>query len=123
MARSERFVQMFLRGRGDESVSLGYVSIAVLLFLNAAASILVLRSKLFSAAQRNRQLALIWLVPAVGAVVCSVFVFSQPKAAFSASSFDPLYNPTDGQAPEGPGLGICGCGGGDSGGADGGGGD
>ncbi|MCA9233128.1 MAG: hypothetical protein KDA57_20950 [Planctomycetales bacterium] len=101
-------------------MSLGYVSIASLLLLNAVASIVVLRSRLFTGSQRARQLALIWLVPAIGAVMCTVFVFSQPKGHAAHSGFDPLNNPSDGGGPEVPDFGICGCSGGAPGDAGGG---
>jgi len=76
---------------------------------NAAASWAVLRIPVFSATQRRLQLLLIWLVPILGAIICVVFARSQALGPASPSTFDPLYHPSDGGGPDGPGLGICGC--------------
>ena len=97
--------------------------VAVVMLINVAASVVVLRVSVFSPSQRVLQLALIWLVPVIGAVVCAAFASSQALGPASPSTIDPLYLPNDGGAPDGPGIGICGCSGGDGGGDSGGGGD
>ena len=91
--------------------------------INVAASVVVLRVSAFSASQRLLQLMFIWLVPVLGAVVCVAFASSQALGSGSSSSFDPLYLPSDGGAPDGPGIGIGAWGSGDCGGDAGGGGD
>jgi hypothetical protein len=83
--------------------------IAIVVLLNAVASVVVLRVPVLSSSQRSLQLAFIWLVPIIGAVVCTAFAHSQSLGATSPSTLDPLYTPSDGGAPDGPALGICGC--------------
>ena len=90
--------------------------VAVAALINIAASVVVFRVSVFSSSQRLLQLAFIWLVPIIGAVVCMVFASSQALGANSPRTIDPLYHPSDGGAPDGPGIGICGCGGTDGGG-------
>ena len=89
--------------------------------INIAASVMVLRVSAFSASQRLLQLLLIWLVPVLGSVICATFASSQALGPASSSSFDPLHLPSDGGAPDGPGIGIGGWGSGDCGGDAGGG--
>jgi uncharacterized membrane protein YgcG len=86
--------------------------VAVVILINAFASVVVLRVPVFSSSQRLLQLALIWLVPVIGAVICTVFAYSQALGPTSPGTMDPLYLPSDGGAPEGSGIGICGCSGG-----------
>ena len=100
-----------------------HLLVAVVVLVNAVASVVVLRIPVFSTQQRLLQLALIWFVPIIGAIVCAAFASSQALGAASPSTMDPLYLPSDGGAPEGPGTGICGCGSVDGGGDGGGGGD
>lgn len=50
--------------------------LAAWLVLNLLASAAVLRNPLLPASKRLIQLALVWLLPVVGAVVCLVFVSS-----------------------------------------------
>lgn len=97
--------------------------VAVVALINVFASAAVLRVAAFSPTQRLLQLALIWLVPVIGAVVCAAFASSQALGPTSPSTIDPLYLPSDGGGPDGPGMGICGCSGGEGGGDSGGGGD
>ena len=92
--------------------------VAVIVLINVAASIAVLRVSVFAPSQRLLQLALIWLVPVLGAIVCAAFASSQALGPASPSTIDPLYLPSDGGAPDGPGMGLCGCAGGDGGGGD-----
>ena len=96
--------------------------VAVVAVVNVVASVVVLRAPVFSLSQRLLQLGFIWLVPIIGAVVCMAFASSQALGPASPSTMDPLYLPSDGGAPDGPGIGICGCSGGDGGGDGGGGG-
>ena len=91
--------------------------VAVVVLINVAASVAVLRVSVFAPSQRLLQLAIIWLVPVIGAVVCVAFASSQALGPASPSTIDPLYLPSDGGAPDGPGVGLCGCG--DGGGGDG----
>lgn len=97
--------------------------VAVVVLINAVASLRVLRIPVFSRSQRVLQLALIWLVPIIGAGICIAFATSQALGPAAPSTHDPLYLPSDGGAPDDPSLGICGCGGGDGIGDSGGGGD
>jgi hypothetical protein len=104
-------------------VELTLLLAAVAAFINVVASVVVLRVSVFSTSQRLLQLAFIWLVPVIGAVVCVEFASSQALGPASPSTIDPLYLPSDGGAPDGPGIGLCGCSGSDGGGDGGGGGD
>lgn len=97
--------------------------VAAVVIINVIASIAVLRVSVFSSPQRLLQLALIWLVPVIGAVVCMAFASSQALGPASPNAVDPLYSPLDGGAPDGLGIGLCGCSGGDGGGDSGGSGD
>lgn len=90
--------------------------VVVVALINIAASVVALRAAAFSPSQRMLQLGLIWLVPIIGAIVCAVFASSQALDPASPGTVDPLYLPSDGGAPDGPGVGICGCSGGDGGG-------
>src|SRR3546814_14319180 len=97
--------------------------VASVVLINALASVAVLRVSVVSTQQRLLQLARIWFVPITGAVVCVAFASSQALGPAPPSTLDPLYLPSDGGAPDGPGNGICGCGSIDGGGDGGGGGD
>ena len=88
---------------------------AALVLANIAASVVVLRTSAFYTAQRVLQLGLIWLVPVAGDAICISFAKSQAANQSSKSNFNPLYSPSDGGGPDGPGL--CGCGGDSGGGA------
>jgi hypothetical protein len=87
--------------------------ITVAALINVVASVTVLRVPVFSPSQRLFQVGLIWLVPIIGAVVCVVFSSSQALDATSLGTVDPLHLPSDGGYPDGAGIGICGCSGGD----------
>ena len=52
---------------------------ALVLVLNLFGSVAILRTPLFSGAQRLLQLLVVWLVPIIGAIVCRVFVASQSR--------------------------------------------
>ena len=88
--------------------------VGIVLLLNVFASVVVLRAPVFSPLQRFLQIALIWLIPIIGAVICSAFAYSQALGPASPGTIDPLYLPSDGGGPEGS-SGICGCGGSDAG--------
>ncbi|WP_454828885.1 hypothetical protein [Pseudoxanthomonas wuyuanensis] len=92
--------------------------IATILVFNIAASVVVLRTAVFSASQRLLQLAFIWCVPFVGAIVCAVFASSQAQGPASPGTVDPIYLPSDGGPADNPSasIGGCGDGGGDGGG-------
>lgn len=87
---------------------------AVLALGNIIASVAVLRVSVLSPSQRVLQLALIWLVPVIGAVVCGAFAASQALGPTSSSTIDPLYPSSDGSASEVQDLGFSGCDAGDS---------
>src|SRR5690606_21633423 len=70
--------------------------VGIILLLNAFASVVVLRAPVFSPVQRFLQIALIWLVPIIGAVICSAFAYSQALGPASPGTMDPLYLPSDG---------------------------
>ena len=105
--------------REEVQMELTLVLVAVVALINVAASVAVLRASAFAPSERSLQLALIWLVPVLGAIICMAFASSQALGPASPSTLDPLYLPSDGGAPEGSGTGLCGCGGGDGGGGDG----
>ncbi|WP_369942388.1 hypothetical protein [Xanthomonas medicagonis] len=85
------------------------LAIVVITIVNIIASVVVLRVPVFSSSQRLWQFGLIWLVPIIGAVVCAVFASTQAPDPASPGTVDPLYLPSDGGVPDGPGIGICGC--------------
>lgn len=91
------------------------VVLGVLVMLNLAATRVVLRSGGFSPAQQRWQLALIWLVPIIGAVVCVHLAKTDAReVGLVLSQHDP-HDPSDGAYVEG-GPSICGCSGGGEGG-------
>ena len=98
-------------------MELALLLVAILAILNIAASAAVLRASVLSPSQRLLQLALIWFIPVIGAIVCAAFASSQATSSTSSSTIDPLYLPSDGGAPDGPSIGGCGCGGSDAGGS------
>lgn len=87
----------------------------VLALGNIVASVAVLRVSVLSPSQRALQLALIWLVPVIGAVVCAAFASSQAAGSTSSDTSDPLYLSSDGGASGGQDAGFSGCDAGDSG--------
>jgi hypothetical protein len=91
--------------------------VAALALVNIVASVAVLRVPVLSPSQRVLQLALIWFIPVIGAIVCIAFVSSQATRPTSSSTVDPLYLPSDGGVPDSPSIGGCGCGGSDAGGS------
>lgn len=94
-------------------MELTFLLVAIVAIVNVFASVAVLRVSAFSTSQRWLQLGLIWLVPIIGAVVCVAFAHSQALGPSTSSTVDPLYFPSDGGAPDGPGIGLCGGSGGD----------
>lgn len=90
--------------------------LGILMMLNLAATWVVLRSSGFSAAQRRWQLALIWVLPLIGSVVCVQLARTYAReAGLVLSQHDPNRYPGDGAYSE-DGPSICGCGsGGESG--------
>lgn len=97
------------------------LSAALGVALNIAASIAVFRIPGALLSQRLLQLALIWLLPILGAVLCWAFAASQAAAAAAPERMEPLYLPSDGGPADMPvnaaGSGCIG-GEGDGGGAD-----
>lgn len=55
-------------------------SLALLTGLNLLASVAVVRSASFSAAQRRAQIALIWVVPVVGGIIALAFIATDVPA-------------------------------------------
>ena len=88
---------------------------AVVVFANVLASVAVLSAPVFSPSQRLWQLALIWLIPLVGAVVCAVFAFSQVLGPGSLGTIEALYLPSDGGGTDDLGVGLPVCSGEDGG--------
>jgi len=82
-----------------------YLAIAVVAIANTVASFSILRSDGLTARQRVIQLALVWLLPLVGAVICWAFASSQSSPSSASSSFVPLHFPSDGAGCDGHGLG------------------
>lgn len=77
------------------------VVLGVLVMLNLAATRVVLRSGGFSPAHQRWLLALIWLVPLIGAVVCVQLAKTDAReAGLVLSQHDPHEYPSDG-APRG----------------------
>lgn len=87
----------------------------VLALGNIVASVAVLRVSVLSPSQRALQVALIWLVPVIGAVVCAAFASSQVAGSTSSGTSDPFYLSSDGGASAGQDAGFSGCDAGDSG--------
>lgn len=81
----------------------------VLALGNIVASVAVLRVSVLSPSQRALQVALIWLVPVIGAVVCAAFASSQAAGSTSSDTSDPLYLSSDGGASGGQDAGFSGC--------------
>ncbi|WP_347888607.1 hypothetical protein ABHF54_02500 [Nitrosomonas europaea] len=48
------------------------ISVTALVLLNVAATLVVLRSAVFSSSQRRLQIILVWLLPLLGAIICLV---------------------------------------------------
>ena len=97
-------------------------TLVALTLLNAGASIQVAKNHAASATQRTAQMALIWLVPVVGAVVCLIFLRtdSLSSAALEPVSLGGGVDPGGGEWDVPTGASICGCDdGGSGGGADG----
>jgi hypothetical protein len=94
--------------------------------LNGLASVAVLRNQSLPATKRLLQLALVWLLPVIGAVICLAFVLSDARERATDLDRTAFIDNADasGQPVDmAPGSSICGCVGSDSGGGDGGGGD
>lgn len=92
------------------------VVLGVLVMHNLAATSVVLRSGGFFPAQRRWQLALIWLLPLIGAVVCVQLAKTDAReAGLVLSQHDPHEYPSDGAYLD-DGPSICGCGGAGEGG-------
>jgi len=87
--------------------------VAIVVVVDVAASVLVLRNAVFSRSQRLLQLAFIWSIPFVGAIVCAAFASSHAHGAVSPGAIDPVYLPPDGAPADSPG--VAGCDGGDAG--------
>ncbi len=94
--------------------------IAVLLILNFVASARVVGDTDMPRARRVAQLALVWLVPVLGAVVCLAFratVTLGDEPFMDRTAFANNAGATGGEAPGASGSGFDGCagGGGDGG--------
>lgn len=83
--------------------------LGILVMLNLTATWVVLHSGGFSAAQRRWQLALIWLLPLIGAVVCAQLARTDAReAGLLISQHDPDLYGTDVVFPDYV-PSICGC--------------
>lgn len=92
------------------------VVLGILVMLNLAATRVVLGGGGFSPAQRCWQLALIWVLPLIGAVMCMQLAKTDVRdAGLVLSQHDPNQDSSDGAYVE-DGPSICSCvGGGESG--------
>ncbi len=89
--------------------------------LNLFASRAVLRAPFSTPSQRRLQLALVWLLPAIGAVLCLVFAASQrgerrPGSDDGANTMPYAVLPADGSGDACTSSQAGDCGGGDGGG-------
>ena len=82
-----------------------YFAIALVAVANTVASFAILRSDSLTPSQRVFQLAIVWLLPLLGAVICWAFISSQSVPSRASSSFVPLHVPSDGAGCDGHGLG------------------
>ena len=62
---------------------------AIALAFNVVASVLVLRAKFYDRAQKRNQLALIWLLPMVGSVLCLFVIRETSRSAKRSSNSTP----------------------------------
>jgi hypothetical protein len=62
------------------------IAVAALLALNAAASLRVVRNPFLATRQKATQLSLVWLLPAVGSIICLVMPSTDRLEA--GTSFD-----------------------------------
>ena len=97
-------------------MTLTVLVVAAIGILNLFASRAVLGTVEVARTQRLIQVAFVWCVPIVGAIVCLMFVSSLSHVAVKASAGDSGLMPLESQTAEGVEIGICGCGGGDGGG-------
>lgn len=77
-----------------------FIAAGILLLLNVAASVVILRHPGYTARQRGLQCVIAWGLPLVGALVCIVFGLSDRSPGSGRSGFDPLYHPGDGGGPD-----------------------
>lgn len=77
------------------SLGLTILLLAILLAANIFASVVILRVPMLSLSQRRLQLAFIWLVPLLGAVICAAFAYAQSVRTSSPSTIDALYLDSD----------------------------
>ena len=104
----------------ENSVNVTLLVISAVILINVIMSIVVLRAASYSPKQRVLQLALIWVIPLVGAGICAAFASFQTDGRQLASGEDPFGSGAD------YGDSVCGCtsgGGTDGGGGGDGGGD
>jgi hypothetical protein len=95
------------------------IAIVGLVALNVIASVRVLRSEAYTTTQRTSQMVIIWLVPFIGAIMCSSFMSTDRSSPGDSSSIDPLYFPNDGGSPQNEVIDCGDTSGGDCGGGDG----
>lgn len=62
---------------------------ALALALNVVASVLVFRAKFYDRAQKRNQLALIWLVPMFGSLLCLLVIRETNRSGKRASNSTP----------------------------------
>lgn len=66
---------------------------------NILATVAVARTTVFTSSQRAIQIALIWLVPVIGFIVCLAFSATQISESKASGPFAPLNSPADGSTP------------------------
>lgn len=81
-----------------------HTTLTALALLDLVASLLVLFNRSYTGRQRVLQLAIIWLLPLVGALICIGIAWSDRASLTVRSTFDPLHKPTDGSTIDATGL-------------------
>lgn len=91
------------------------VVLGILAMLNVTATVAVVRSDVFSPAQKGWQFGLIWLVPLIGAIACLLLVRNEASQADgSLPPHDLAPGGFDGASPDFVPT-LCGCNGGGAG--------
>ncbi|NZA25661.1 hypothetical protein H0E84_04640 [Luteimonas sp. SJ-92] len=93
------------------------VALLALLTLNAIASVAVLRDPVATPGRRSAQLAIVWLLPVLGAIVCLAVASAHAREGVAGSIATPYAdNAGGGQVDAATSAGDCGGGGSDGGG-------
>jgi hypothetical protein len=89
------------------------------LVLSGLASLIVLRNSASSSTRRFIQLAIVWALPVLGAIICLAVISAQSQARASSLDRAAFTENTGAAAPDidmPPGSSICGCSSSDGGG-------